>query len=240
MAHIELDHLTKRYGPVTAVDDLSFTLEPGTITGFLGPTAPASRPPADAARADPTRPPAPPRSTGGPTRSCPTRPRAVGALTDSDVFHPGRSGRTRCGCWRARAASRPRGSTRCSSWSAWAARPGGGSAATPWACGSGSPWPPRCWATRRDPGARRAGQRAGPGGRRTGCAACCAAWPTQGRTVLVSSHLLAELAQTVDDVIVIDRGRLIVHGPMTQLIGDSHATSLEDLFFHLVAKGTSP
>jgi ABC-2 type transport system ATP-binding protein len=61
----------------------------------------------------------------------------------------------------------------------------------------------------------------------------------QGRTVLVSSHLLAEAAQTVDDVIVINRGRLIVHGPMCQLIGSNHATSLEELFFDLVAKGAS-
>jgi ABC-2 type transport system ATP-binding protein len=61
----------------------------------------------------------------------------------------------------------------------------------------------------------------------------------QGRTVLVSSHLLAEVAQTVDEIIVINRGRLIAHGPMSQLIGDSHATSLEDLFFHLVAKRAS-
>ena len=34
---IEVDRLTKRFGPVTAVDDLSFTVRPGTVTGFLGP-----------------------------------------------------------------------------------------------------------------------------------------------------------------------------------------------------------
>src|SRR6266540_3948140 len=36
MPRIELDHLTKHYGAVTAVDDLSFSLEPGSITGFVG------------------------------------------------------------------------------------------------------------------------------------------------------------------------------------------------------------
>jgi ABC-2 type transport system ATP-binding protein len=36
MARITLDRVTKRFGPVTAVDDLSFTLEPGSITGFVG------------------------------------------------------------------------------------------------------------------------------------------------------------------------------------------------------------
>ena len=34
---IEVQHLTKRYGPVTAVDDVSFTVERGEILGFLGP-----------------------------------------------------------------------------------------------------------------------------------------------------------------------------------------------------------
>ncbi len=34
---IEVTHLTKRYGATTAVDDLSFTVRPGTVTGFLGP-----------------------------------------------------------------------------------------------------------------------------------------------------------------------------------------------------------
>jgi len=36
MARITLDRVTKRFGPVTAVDDLTFTLEPGSITGFVG------------------------------------------------------------------------------------------------------------------------------------------------------------------------------------------------------------
>ncbi|HET7354166.1 MAG TPA: hypothetical protein VFJ11_09000, partial [Gaiellaceae bacterium] len=31
------EHLTKRFGHVLAVDDLSFSLERGTVTGFLGP-----------------------------------------------------------------------------------------------------------------------------------------------------------------------------------------------------------
>jgi ABC-2 type transport system ATP-binding protein len=34
---IEVDGLTKRFGPVTAVDDLTFTVRPGHVTGFLGP-----------------------------------------------------------------------------------------------------------------------------------------------------------------------------------------------------------
>ncbi|HWS57468.1 MAG TPA: ATP-binding cassette domain-containing protein, partial [Actinotalea sp.] len=32
-----MEHLSKRFGPVQAVDDLSFTVRPGAVTGFLGP-----------------------------------------------------------------------------------------------------------------------------------------------------------------------------------------------------------
>ena len=41
---IEIDGVTKRYGDKTAVDGLSFVVEPGVVTGFLGRTGPASRP----------------------------------------------------------------------------------------------------------------------------------------------------------------------------------------------------
>jgi ABC-2 type transport system ATP-binding protein len=39
----------------------------------------------------------------------------------------------------------------------------------------------------------------------------------EGRTVLVSSHVLAEVAQTVDDVVVIHRGRMVTQGPVSHL-----------------------
>ena len=37
MSTIEVESLTKRFGRTTAVDELSFTVPPGTVTGFLGP-----------------------------------------------------------------------------------------------------------------------------------------------------------------------------------------------------------
>jgi ABC-2 type transport system ATP-binding protein len=40
---IEVEKLTKRYGPVTAVDRLTFTARPGHVTGFPGPEAQAAR-----------------------------------------------------------------------------------------------------------------------------------------------------------------------------------------------------
>ena len=49
-----------------------------------------------------------------------------------------------------------------------------------------------------------------------------------GRTVLVSSHLLAELGQIVDDVILIDHGRLIARGSAAELMANHRAASLEN------------
>jgi len=41
---IEARSLTKKYGQLTAVDALSFSVQPGVVTGFSGRTVPASRP----------------------------------------------------------------------------------------------------------------------------------------------------------------------------------------------------
>ena len=60
----------------------------------------------------------------------------------------------------------------------------------------------------------------------------------QGRTLLVSSHQLAELAQTVDDVIVIHRGALVARGSTAELMGRHQSASLEELFLDLVSNGT--
>ena len=57
------------------------------------------------------------------------------------------------------------------------------------------------------------------------------AFAVQGRTVLVSSHHLAEIAQTVDRAVIIDRGRLVTEAPLSELT--SNSTSLEDTFLEL-------
>ena len=54
----------------------------------------------------------------------------------------------------------------------------------------------------------------------------------------MSSHLLAELAQTVDDVVVINRGRLVAQGPMTELLDRTDATSLEAFFLAATSSPT--
>ena len=63
---------------------------------------------------------------------------------------------------------------------------------------------------------------------------------TEGRTVLVSSHLLAELAQTVDDVVIIDHGRLVTHQSMADLLARAHGSSLEDVYLALTSPDSSP
>ncbi|MHB8659524.1 MAG: ABC transporter ATP-binding protein [Solirubrobacteraceae bacterium] len=54
-----------------------------------------------------------------------------------------------------------------------------------------------------------------------------------GRTVLVSSHLLAEVAQTVDHVLIIDHGRLLAQGRLDELTRDGR--TLEDVYLELTA-----
>jgi ABC-2 type transport system ATP-binding protein len=62
----------------------------------------------------------------------------------------------------------------------------------------------------------------------------------EGRTVFISSHLLAELAQTVDDVVLINHGRLVAAGPMATLLGRTTATSLEDFFLDATSGDARP
>jgi ABC-2 type transport system ATP-binding protein len=62
----------------------------------------------------------------------------------------------------------------------------------------------------------------------------------QGRTVFVSSHLLAELAQTVDDVVLINHGRLVTAGPMADLLERAGTSSLEGFFLDATSADAPP
>jgi len=55
----------------------------------------------------------------------------------------------------------------------------------------------------------------------------------EGRAVLVSSHILAEVAQTVDDVVVISRGRTITQAPLAELLAARPGSTLEDIYLEL-------
>ncbi|MGV4929034.1 ABC transporter ATP-binding protein [Streptomyces sp. BHT-5-2] len=90
---IEAVGLTKRYGPKTAVHNLSFQVRPGTVTGFLGPNGSGKSTTMrmilglDAPTSG--------RATigGRPFRQTPNAPRQVGALLDAKAVHGGRSAR---------------------------------------------------------------------------------------------------------------------------------------------------
>src|SRR4051812_17694844 len=92
-AMIAVDHLSKRYGSQLAVNDISFTCEPGTVTGFLGPNG--------AGKSTTLRmicgltPPTAGGATvlGRPYRKLDNPGRRVGVLLDASAQHAGRTGR---------------------------------------------------------------------------------------------------------------------------------------------------
>jgi ABC-2 type transport system ATP-binding protein len=90
---IEVRGLTKRFGDVLAVDDLTFDVEPGTVTGFLGPNG-AGKSTTMRMILGLDRPTAGTAHVGGrPFTSYDEPLRAVGALLDPGAVHPGRTGR---------------------------------------------------------------------------------------------------------------------------------------------------
>jgi ABC-2 type transport system ATP-binding protein len=233
MAHIVLDSLTKRYGSVTAVDDLSLVLEPGSLTGFIGVNGAGktttlrmllglTRPTAGTATID-----------GRAYVDIPVPARVVGALVDPGVFHPGRTGRDALRVL-ARASDLP------------VARVDEVLELVD---------------LQSDARRRVAGYSMGMQQRLALAAALLGDPETlvfdepangldpvgvkwlrtflrsmadEGRTVLVSSHQLAELAQTVDDVAIVHDGRLVARGSTEELLSHSGATSLEDLLLSLI------
>jgi ABC-2 type transport system ATP-binding protein len=58
----------------------------------------------------------------------------------------------------------------------------------------------------------------------------------EGATVLVSSHILAEVAQTVDSVVILDHGRLVAQSTLAELTAG--AQDLEDAFFRLTKEAS--
>ncbi len=59
----------------------------------------------------------------------------------------------------------------------------------------------------------------------------------EGGTVLISSHVLAEVAQTVDQVVIIDRGRLLATVRLDDL--EARGDALEDIYLELTARAAS-
>lgn len=93
MTTISVSNLTKRFGPTLAVDDLSFEVRPGVVTGFLGPNG-AGKSTTMRMLLGLVTPTSGSALVGGMAYAdLPDPPRTVGALLEADAFHPSRTGR---------------------------------------------------------------------------------------------------------------------------------------------------
>ena len=224
--------LEKSYGDIVAVDGVSFALEPGTVTGFLGPNGAGKTTTLRMllGLAEPTAGEA--LVFGRRYRELEQPIRRVGAVLESTDYHPSRSGRNHLRCL-ALAAELPlsrveavlglvelsaAAGRRVRTYSLGMRQRLGVAAALlgdPELLILDEP------ANGLDP--------AGVRWLRTFLQTLAA----EGRTVLVSSHLLAEVAKTVDHVVIIDHGRLLASGSLDELT--SGGQTLEDVYLDLTA-----
>jgi ABC-2 type transport system ATP-binding protein len=225
VAVIQARNLTKRYGQTLAVDDLSFDVKPGIVTGFLGPNGAGKtttmrmilgldRPDGGHVMID-----------GRPFKDGPLPLHQVGALLDGKAFHAGRTGYNHLLCL---AQSNGLPARRVDEVLAVVGLE---------------------TAAKRRAGAYSLGM-----GQRLGIAASLLGDPdvfmfdepvngldpegiawvrhlmrdlaAAGRTVFVSSHLMSEMALTADHVIVIGRGRMIRDESVRSFIDSSSRTSV--------------
>ena len=229
MTSVAVRNLTKSFGSVRAVDDLSFAVAQGSITGLLGPNGSGKtttlrmllglvRPTSGEALIG-----------GGRYQELPNPRHVVGALLDTTGFHPGRRGRDHL-----RIIARGAGIKE-DRVDAVLDEVG-----------------------LKDAGSRRVGEYSLGMRQRLGLAATLIGDPqvilldepangldpsgiawlrdllrrlaSEGRTIVLSSHVLSEAAQVVTDVVIINAGRLAFAGPLNALSDD---TSLEVAFLRL-------
>ncbi|HEY3181830.1 MAG TPA: ATP-binding cassette domain-containing protein [Gaiellaceae bacterium] len=213
---IEVRGLTKRFGSTVAVDDLSFTIEPGRVTGFLGPNG-AGKTTTLRAILGLVRPTAGTATIGGRPYAALEEPlRTVGAVLEASAFHPGRSGRNHL---RSLAVAAGIGEDRVDHalgavglTDAAGRRVGGYSLGMRQRLGIAG-------ALLGDPQLLVLDEPANgldPQGIRW-LRDSLRAFAADGRTVFVSSHVLSEIAQTADSVVIINRGKLIEHLPLAEL-----------------------
>ena len=208
--------LTKRFGELAAVDDLTFELEAGTVTGFLGPNGAGKTTTMRLllGLARPTRGSA--LLFGRPFATLERPWERVGAVLEASDLHPGRSGRDHLRVLAARAglpASRVEDVLELVDLKGAAGRRSKGySLGMRQRVGLAS-------ALLGDPDLLILDEPANgldPEGVRW-LRDFLKAFAAEGRTVFVSSHLLAEVAQTVDRVVIINHGRLVVESSLAEL-----------------------
>jgi ABC-2 type transport system ATP-binding protein len=213
---IEVDGLRKTFGSTLAVDDLSFSVEPGRITGFLGPNGAGKSTTMRVILGLVTPTAGSTAVLGVPYRQLQDPVRRVGVLLETFDAHPGRSGRNHLRVL-ALAGGIPKSRVD----------------------------EVLALVDLREAGRRRVKGYSLGMRQRLGLAAALLGDPevlvldepangldpqgirwlrdflrslaAEGRTILISSHVLSEVAQTVDEVVIIHRGKLIQHAAMGEV-----------------------
>jgi ABC-2 type transport system ATP-binding protein len=216
---IVVRNLSKRFGPVEAVRDLSFTVDPGRVTGFLGPNGAGKTTTLRAALGLVTPSGGEVTVNGVRYGQLPHPARVVGALLDSQGFHRARKARATL---RIHAAAVGVPDTRVDE----VLELVGLSSAADRKVGDFSLGMRQRMALAvallGDPRILVLDE-PGSGLDPQGVAwlrGFLRAFAAGGRTVLVSSHQLAEVAQTVDHVVIISQGRQVYEGRLDHLQGD--------------------
>ncbi len=214
---IEITHLTKRYGSVLAVDDLSFRAEPGRVTGFLGPNGAGKTTTLRAlvGLLHPTSGDAKVLGRHYPELEEPSR--TVGAILEANAFHPGRTGRNHL---RTIAAASGIGDARVDEVLELVDLTASANRRTKGYSLGMKQRLSLAGALLGDPKVLVLDEPANgldPQGIRW-LRDLLRSLAADGRTVLVSSHVLTEMAQLADDVVIIAKGRLITQAPMATVI----------------------
>jgi len=223
---IEIAGITKQYGAVTAVDDLSFTVEPGRVTGFLGPNG-AGKTTTLRVLLGLVHATAGTATFAGRRYQDLDRPlETVGAALDAN-FHPGRTARNHLKVY-ATAAGLPVERVQ-----AVLAQVGLSEFADRRVGGYSLGMRQRlslAYTLIGDPGVLVLDEPINgldPEGIKW-IRGFLQSLAHEGRTVLVSSHLLSEVQQSVDDIVIISRGRLVKTGPLSSLELESAPTTIID------------
>ena len=221
---IEVEGLSKRFGKTQAVAGLSFRVEPGTITGFLGPNGAGKSTTLrsvlglvhpDAGRAT---------VLGVPYRELDRPLHRVGAVLEASEVHPGRSGRNHLRV-QAAAAGLPRSRveevlTLVELAAGAKRRVKGYSLGMRQRLGLAT-------ALLGDPEVLVLDEPANgldPAGIRW-LRDLLRSLAAEGRTILVSSHVLSEVAQTVDRVVIIHRGRLVQQASIAEVLAGAQGAT---------------
>ncbi|HEV7708661.1 MAG TPA: ATP-binding cassette domain-containing protein [Asanoa sp.] len=232
MTDISVRGLTKRFGRVTAVRDATFDVPAGRVTGFLGPNG-AGKTTTLRMILGLVEPSEGSATIGGTAYAALGTPRrAVGAVLEATGFHPGRTGRDHV---RIAAHSAGFGTARADEVLAQVGlATNAGRRVRTYSLGMRQRLG-LATALVGDPAVLILDE---PG---NGLDPAGMAWlrdelrrfAAAGRTVLISSHLLAEVAQTVDRVVVMAGGTVRYAGGLDELAG---AGSLEDAFLNLTTE----